>query len=105
MPNALTKQAAARAAVRASNAPAIGNIKRVRLVRRAESGEQCLICKPLADESVQRRQPGNGDRTDQEDKAVPGMRRIRPPILSMLRVSVACTTPPAPRNSRHLKMA
>ena len=36
--------------------------------------------------------------------AVSGMRRIRPPISSMLRVCVACTTEPAPRNSRHLKI-
>ena len=38
-------------------------------------------------------------------KAVVGMRRINPPIFSMLRVPVECKTEPAPRNSRLLKMA
>ena len=37
--------------------------------------------------------------------AVCGMRRIKPPNFSMLRVWVACKTEPAPRKSRHLKTA
>ena len=37
--------------------------------------------------------------------AVCGIRLIRPPISSMLRVCVACRTAPAPRKSSALKMA
>ena len=38
-------------------------------------------------------------------KAVRGIRLISPPISSMLRVPVACSTDPAPRNRSPLKHA
>ena len=40
-----------------------------------------------------------------KQKAVTGMGRMRPPISSMFRVPVECSTDPAPRNRRHLKIA
>ena len=40
-----------------------------------------------------------------KQNAVTGMGRMSPPISSMLRVPVECSTDPAPRNNRHLKMA
>ncbi len=40
-----------------------------------------------------------------KQKAVVGIGRISPPSSSMFLVPVECSTDPAPRNKRHLKMA
>ena len=105
MPNAFTKHAAASAAVNASREPAIGNISRVRL---------SVVPKPARSAwyvSHSLTKPFSGGRPEmatapiRKKNAVAGMRRIRPPISSMLRVCVECTTDPAARNSRPLNMA
>ena len=66
MPKAFTKQAAASAAVKRQQRA--GNRERHprQRLRASEARQQSLIRKPFADESVQRRQPGNRDGADQE---------------------------------------
>ena len=103
--NAFTKQAAAKAPVNASMEPASGNRIRVK--------------PPVAPNPARRlwyvshslTNPFNGGRPEmatapiRKQKAVTGMGRINPPNSSMFRVPVECSTDPAPRNKRHLKMA
>ena len=71
IPKAFTKQAAASAAVKASSAPAMGNADAGQCRCRAESRQQPLVSQPLADESIQRRQPGDGDGPDEKVESGP----------------------------------
>ena len=71
MPNAFTKHAAASAPVSASIAPLNGKHEPHKARRRAEALQQRLVGEPFADETVQRRQRGNGHRADQKKKRRP----------------------------------
>ena len=106
MPNALTKQAAARPLVSASMADG----------ERHENRHLGLTGSPTPPSrdwktSHSEANPFSGGSAEiaprpiRKKKAVHGIRLIRPPISSMLRVPVACSTDPAPRNSRPLKHA
>ena len=105
MPKALTKQAAARPLVSASIPTATG-------ISTANSGLGML--KPASSDwktSHSETKPLSGGSAEiaaepiRKKSAVQGMRLISPPISSILRVCVACSTEPAPRKSSPLKLA
>ena len=105
IPNALTKHAAARPLASASMATAIG-------MTTATSG--CGIAEPPSKAwktSHSEANPLSGGSAEiaqapiKKNRAVRGIRLIRPPISSMLRVPRAWATEPAPRKSSPLKQA
>ena len=106
MPNALTKQAAARAVVRPRSAPPIGKASRTKVSldvwkpSRSDWNTSHSLTKPF-----RKGRPEMAMAPSRKKPAVHGIRRARPPMCSIWRVPVAATTPPAPRKSSPLKRA
>ena len=104
-PKALTKQAAASAAERASIAPIPGTT-----IFRPHCGSAglCRIAWKISHSEAKPLSGGKAEMATQptrKNSAVAGMRWISPPRRSRSRSWVAVSTAPAPKNSRLLKIA
>ena len=70
-PNTLTKQATARAPIKASAGAAKAATGHAAPVADSQRAEQAQVDQQLADEAVQRRQPADGDRADEKAQRGP----------------------------------